>query len=387
MANTIPSTLKPTIQSVALDVLEESFALLANVEKNFDNTAGEIGDTIAIGKSQVLDASDVTPSNTSPNPTDITVSATTIKIDQFKKTNFKITGQEFQNHQLTPTFVKQVKQAVRGVVKAANEDLLGLYYKIPYYAGNAARSIFNDGTSDSVDPLADVGKVLRDNNVSDMDRKLIISPADEATAKKVATLQQANTFGTRDVILEGQIGRVMGFDTYVDQQVQTHTTGTITSDPAAAATAKGTSTVSITCDTGDAVALKQGDLITFGDGYTYSVQADVTIGNSASGTVTLDRGLEAALAGTENMALASGHGTGVINIAGDMSGFGMVSRLPASTFFGGATMGDKMVVTHPSGFSMLMYTYEQYHQLAFEVAALWGTNVIQSEKLCRALGA
>lgn len=390
MANTIPSDLKPRIVDGALDVLEENMALLGNVEHNFDNAAGEKGDTVSIGKSAALTAESVTASNVAPNPSDVTLASSTITIDTFEKASFRITGQEFQNHQLQPTFIKQVQQAVRAVTKSANEDLFDLYYKIPYYAGDASRSIFYNGSAASIDPLADVGKVLRNNNVNDDMWKLFISSTEEAAAKKVATLQQANTFGTRDVVMNGEIGRVLGFDTFVDQQVPTHTTGSLTGDPdATAAVAVGQTSVGLTCDADDAVALKAGDLITFSGSTTkvYSVQADVTIASSATGSVTLDRGLETAVAEDETIALASGHGTGEINIAGDMTGFGMVSRLPSTAFFGGSILGDQMIVTHSSGFSLLMGVYSQYHQLSFEVAALWGVDVIQPEKLARALGA
>ena len=378
MANVIPSDLKPRIVTDALDVLEETFALLGSVEKNYSSAAGQVGDVVSVGKSQALDAVNVTAAATAPAASDITLDSATITIDQFKKTSFKITGQEFQNYQLTPTFMKQVQQAVRGCVKKANEGLMDLYYKIPYYAGDASRSLFNDGSSQTVDPLADLGKVLRDNNVNGDNWKLFLSPTEEASAKKVSTLQNANNFGTRDLIMDGEIGRVLSFDTFVDQQIPTHTVGTETSATNNGGSAVGDTTIPLT----GTFALKQGDLVTFGDGYDYSVQAD-----TSATSMVIDRGLEAIVADTTALAFSSGHGTGEINIAGDMTGFGMVSRLPQAAYFGGGILGDQMVVTHSSGLSMLLGTYSQYHQLSFECALLYGQNVIDSRKLARGLGA
>jgi len=389
--NTISSSLQENIVIGATEALSESMALLAGVQMNAQPDPGNKGQSFNVGEYDDKTASDVTASNVSPDADASTLGAKTITLSQHKKANFKLKGTEFQNNNLDMTFMSQVQEVVRAVVYQMNSDLMSLYTKIPYYSGNAARSLFNDGTNASVDPLADVGKVLNDNRVRQETWKLFVSPTEEANAKKVASLQQANTFGRDNVIYNGFVGRTMGFDMYMDQQVPTHTAGTITTGLATkAATTQAVGTTSLVCTTAastGACALLVGDIISV-DGKTYTLQANATQASAATDvTLTLDRGLEIEVTGGEAVTIATGFGDGVQNIAGDMSGFGLVNRIEATDFYGGGTLENRMIVTHPSGVSLSMGTYRQYKQSLFECSALYGVQVVDSRKLVRALGA
>jgi len=192
--------------------------------------------------------------------------------------------------------------------------------------------------------------------------------------------------GNDQLIRTGILPNVQGFEVLDDQQIAIHTAGAgVTGDPVASATAIGVSTVTLTCDSGDDIAWKKGDIITFGDGYQYSVQADLTIANSAAGAVTLDRGLEAALAGTENPADATNFGTSLKNIVGDFTGYGIASRIPDATLLG-ETIGEHMPFVDPTtGFVMMMSIIPGYMQTTLEVSALCGVRMLDPRKLVRAL--
>jgi len=388
--NTISSNLQENIVVGATEALSESMALLAGVQMDAIPDPGNKGQSFNVGEYEDKSASDVTASNVSPDAAASTFGVKTITLDTHKKANFKLKGTEFQGNNLDATFMSQVQEIVRACVYTMNASLMAQYYKIPHYAGNAARSIFNDGSSASVDPLADLGKVLDDNRVPTINRQMFVSPTENSNAKKVPELQQANTFGRDNVIYNGFVGRTMGFDLFMDQQIPTHTTGTLTGDPdVTAEAAAGGLTVGITTDSGDAVALKQGDLVTFsGDtSIIYSAQADLSISASGTGTLTLDRPIETTIAADETIALATGHGTGTIGIAGDMTGFGLVNRIEATDYYGTGTLENRMIVTHPSGVSLSLGTYRQYKQSLFECSCLFGTQIVDSRKLVRALGA
>ena len=391
-ANTISSSLQENVVILGTEALSQSFALLDGVQMNATPDPGNRGESYNVAKYATLTSGSVTAANVSPDVDAVTLNANTITLANHEKAAFKMTGREFQGNNLDPLFANQVKEAVRAVVFGVNANIWALYKKAPYLAGDASRSIFNNGSTASTDGIASVGKVLRDNLVPDSRWKMFISPTEELNAKKVATLVQANTFGSRDVIYDGYIGRVMGFDIAVDQQVPTHTTGTITTGlitKAATAIAVGATTFTATtaASTG-ACALKTGDIISIG-GYTYALSADATQASAATDvTLSIYGGIRgSALAGGEAITLATGHGTGEIGIAGDMSGFGLVNRIEASSFYGNNTLGNKMIFTHPTGFSLVMGLYEQYHQAMWEVSCLYGTNVIDERKLCRVLGA
>ena len=377
--NTISSNLQENIVVGATEALSESMALLAGVQMNAIPDPGNKGQSFNVGEYEDKTASDVTASNVSPDAAASDFGAKTITLDTHKRANFKLKGTEFQGNNLDATFMSQVQEIVRACVYTMNASLMGQYSKIYQYAGDASRSIFNDGTSASVDPLADVGKVLDDARVSTINRQMFVSTTENSNAKKVPELQQANTFGRDNVIYDGYVGRTMGFDLFMDQQIPTHTTGTVTTGPTGAAAAGATTVVL----TGGTYSLKVGDLITFDNDttITYSVQAD-----TAATSVVIDRGLETAVSG-DTLALAVGHGSGVVNIAGDMSGFGLVNRIEATDYYGTGTMENRMIITHPSGVSLSLGTYKQYKQSLFECSCLFGTQLVDPRKVVRALGA
>jgi len=371
MANTIPSTVKPLIIGEAQRTLSQTMALMGGVNKDFSAASGKLGDTVNIAVPQALSSADVTPANIAPASSNVTVGSVSMTIDTFKEASFDLSGTDVQNYDLSSYFREQLAEAVRAVCFSANASLWAQYHKIPYHAGTAGTPFFNA----SPDTLADMRKVLRDNRVDQMNNKFFMSPTDEAACLKVDTLQQANTFGDRSVILDGEIGRLMGFDMFIDQQVPDHVTGTITTGLATkAATPQAVGVTTVQCTTAaatGAIDLKQGDLVTIG-GVTYSLQADAVEAVAATDVnIVIDRGLEIAVTGGEAVTLATGHGSSRINIGGDMRGFSVVNRIPETSIFGVEIQGDnKMVVTDPnSGFSLLMVTYGQYYQV--QISGCW----------------
>jgi len=389
--NTISSSLQENIVIGATEALSESMALLQGVQMNASPDPGNKGESFNVGEYASRSASDVTANNVSPDGTAATLGAATITLGNHKKANFKLTGREFQGQNLDATVRSQIQECVRAVVYDINASLHALYYKVPFLAGDASRSIFNDGSTASLSGLADLGKVLNDNRTDQSKWKLVVSTTEEANAKKVATLQQANTFGSRDVVLNGYVGRAMGFDIFMDQQCTTHTTGTITTGlTTKSGSTQAIGTTSLVCTTAastGAVALKQGDCITINSEY-YSLTADATEASASTDvTLSLDHGLTTATTGGDAVTLTTGHGSGVIGLAGDFSGFGLVNRIEATDFYGTGTLENRMIVTHPSGLSLSLGTYKQYHQALFEASALWGVQVVDYRKLARALGA
>ena len=216
-----------------------------------------------------------------------------------------------------------------------------------------------------------------------------MSTKDFAALKKLSEIQQANYFGNADNIQRGVIKDVMGFDMMRDQQVPVHTAGTVTDTPSVSgAFALGATSITIDCTGGtDAIDLKQGDLVEFGDGKKYSVQADVAITNGNSGAIVIeDRGLQLALSGGETLALVSGFASSVVNLAGDPMGMSMVARRPETNIMGIPTQGMHFPITDPkSGYTLNMAMVGQWYQGAIFCSSIWGVDVTDDRRLCRVL--
>ena len=386
MANTISSELMPRIIGRAREYLRNNNQFLASTEMDYQMEAAQLGQVISVGYASDLTAAEVTAANTAPAPSANTIGAKNITLDKEYKTSFSLTGKEVQDHQLASSFEKQIDSAIAGYIDQVNKDLWAQYYKIPYAKGVAGTGFF----ASNADGLTNVDLLLTTNKCPTRDRKMVSTLKDYAAALSLDNVQNANTYGGNEVIRRGVIQDLLGFEVMRDQQCPTHTAGAgITSDPVASATLAGVASVTITCDSGDACVLAKGDIIEFGDGYSYAVQADVAIGNGETGNITLDRGLEAPLVGTENPALAttdSTFGTSLVQVAGDFTGYGIAARLPMAEVMGYGTQGDHFPISDPvTGFPCMLSIYPQYKQVAFEVSGIYGINVIDAKKLCRVL--
>ncbi len=387
MANTISSSLIPSIIGAGREALSENAAYLGIVNKNFEDAQAKVGQTVNIAIPATLTAESVTSANVAPAPSAITNGVTSLTLDKFEKTSFAISSTDNMNYDVNSYIMQQMREAVRGLVYKINADLITEAWKgVPYAVGNTGTGFF----ASNYDGLLDARSALLGRNVDVSKMAGIFSLKDTAALGKNDQVQNANQFGNRDLNVFGMVGRVAGFDIYEDQQATANTKGTITGATMGAA-AVTTNTTVLTCATGEGVALKAGDLIGI-DGASYSVQADLDIAAENTGTLTVDRNWETALDGDETLAFATASegDAGVYdaatlrNIAGDFTGLSSVLRRPASEFLGGQTQGQHFpIVDEKSGAVLNLAIYQQYHQISFELSSVYGHKTTDARKLLK----
>lgn len=387
MANSISSYLSPYIVGNAIEALGETMALVAATNKDVSTAAGVKGQTITMGVPQALTATAVTAANTAPAPSAITVGYRSVALSNEYKTSFAMSGKEVQDYAIDKVFVEQLKEAVRGMAYKVNSTLWSLYTQIPYATGNSGTGLF----ATNANTLSDMDALLTKNLCPVEGRKFVCSTKDFAALASLTEINYAMYRGDDRTNKTGQIGDVRGFTVFRDQQIPTHTKGTITGTVSVTGnTAVGVSTVNLTCATGEGVAFKAGDLVEFGDGVSYAIAADVTIGAAATGDIVLDRGLEKALTSSNAIAFATTACTfdanSLVTIGGRMDGISLCARLPETAPMGYSTQGDHMPIIDPvSGFPFLVSIYPQYKQVAVEVSCIYGAAVTDSRRLCRGL--
>lgn len=388
MANTIAgsvSGIMPNIIGNCKETLSQSFALASKCNKNFSDASGQIGQTVNIAVPAKLTAASVTAANTAPAPSDVTVAAKSMTISSYKKASFALSGTDVQNYNLESYVTEQVKEAIRAVAYQFNSDAFATVYPLVY---NSVGSAGTGAFASSIDILSDADYELTKSLCPKGGRTAVISLKDEQAIKKLDSVQFANYAGDMEVRRMGMIPPQLGFDILADHQVPIHTTGTITTGAVVkAATTPAVGDTTLVCTTADstgAVALKKGDVLTIA-GYEYSLQADVTEASASTDfTITLDRGLVAAPSAGDAVVLATGHGTSLVNLAGDFRGVSVVTRIPASEIMGQKTQGDQYVITDEvSGLTMALTLYSQYAQVAMEVSMLYGIGVNDSDRLTR----
>ena len=389
MANTIDSSLIPSIIGFGREALSENMSYLGMVSQNYGDAVGKIGNSVEVPIPAILTAESVTAANTAPAPSAVTNDNTSLTIDSFYKTSFAYSATDQQNYDVMKWFQEQMKEAVRGLAKQVNGDLITEgWNNTPYAVGNAGTGFF----ASNYDGLLDARSALLGRNVDVANLSAVLSLKDAAALGKIDQVQNANQFGTRDLNVFGMAGRVAGFDIWEDQQATANTKGAITGGTLGAA-AVTTNTTVVTCATGEGCALKAGDLIAV-DNKTYAVQSDLTIAAGNTGTLTVDRNWEIALDGDEALAFATASdgdlgvydAASLRNLCGDFRGLAAVIRRPAGGTVGFETQGMHFPITdEKSGATFNLAIYPQYHQTAFEVSCVYGVRLVDSRRFTRIL--
>jgi hypothetical protein len=293
----------------ALMQLENNLVMGNNVHREYVREFVKVGSTVNIRRpvkfestdGAVLDKQDVEEANT------------TIVVDQRKHVGWGFTTQD-----LTLTIEefseRYIKPATIALAQKIDRDLTSLYYFVPNWV-----PVTPSGTIATFAEFAAGAQRLDEGAVPQDNRKAVLSPADHWALAGNQTGLFFNTVGV-PAYRRGSIGEVGGIDTFMDQNVRSHTTGTFTtgSTPLVAGAAQNVTyaaanktTWSQTIDTDGwanaTLVLRQGDVIMFAgvnavnpvpgqsgtgkDALSYlkefTVLADVTSDGSGLATVTI----------------------------------------------------------------------------------------------------
>jgi len=280
--------------------------------------------------------------------------------------------------------VDQFAQAMRTLVNEIEADL-GLLYK------NASRAVIPDSTtlfSATLKDAANVRKILSDNGAPLTDLQMVVGTTEGAALRSLAQLNQVNTSGDTNLLRQGVLGNIMGFDIRESAKVVTPAVGTEADATMHATTdyAVGDQTFTLAAaGTGSVVA---GDLVTIaGTGQTTIQYVNKTLIAAVSGSafVINKPGLIVAL--TDNGAAIAVRAAGTRNLAFARSAIVLATRLPALPAGGDAAV-DRTTITDPrSGLSFDVAHYLEYHQSAFEISIAWGSKCVKEEHVAILAGA
>ena len=383
VSNTLSSVI-PTLFAQGLDSLRHNAVMPRLVNSDFGSEVKEKGEVIQVPVPSVMTATAVVPGAYAPDPQNVAPTTASISLDSWYEAPFTLSEKELA--QVVEGIVPiQLSAAVEALATTINTSIFNNYTGVYGYVGTAGTTPFGSSLAVATTARETLGIQLAPT----ANRRFVLSPAAEANALALPAFSQYLQSADPNVIREGDIGRKLGFDWYMDQQVPTHTAGTITTGLTAQAStvqAVGLTTiVATTAASTGACALLAGDIITLsGDTQTYTLTANATQASAATNVNLLISPAKAvALAGGETITVAASH---VVNLAFARDAFAFASR-PVKPMNLGKEIDDEFYVADPvSKITMRLSYRQEFHRTRFAFDVLWGTGLLRPQLACRVAG-
>lgn len=316
MSNTL---ITPSIVArEALMVLENNMVLGNLVHRDYSNEfVSGVGETVTIRKPATFVANEF---DSSISVQDATESSVSVQLNRHLDVSFEVTAKDLTLN--VNDFSQQfVAPAVRAIAQKIDLEIAKLYKEVTYTSGSAGT------TPSTVAGIADVRKVMNTNQVPTQGRNLVINPDADASLIALDTFSNADKVGDDGTALrEGSLGRKLGFNIFMDQNIQDHTKGTLaaTGGDILVKGAVSASATSITLDTdgsGLAGTLVAGDVLTI-EGNTYVVAENATAAANEI-AVTLKYPTAVSISDNATVTVTDSHAA---NLAFHRNGFAFVSR-------------------------------------------------------------
>lgn len=378
MSNTLTGLI-PTIYT-ALDIVSrEQVGFIPAVARNTKADAAAKGQTVTAPVAPEAVTEDIVPGPSAPNTGDQNIGTVDVKITKSKMAPVKWNGEEQLALGPAGTYntilADQFTQAFRALSNEVDSDLGALYYGTSRAVGTAGTTPF--GIKDDLSDAANTRKVLEQNGSPTTNLQMVLDSDAIANMRgKQSVLFKVNEAGTEQLLREGVLGRLQGFNIHSSAGVKRAAAATAAGYLVNGAKSEGDILIAIDTGTG---AIAAGQLVTFaGDNNQYVVAA------ATATTITLAApGLRQDLADGVAITVVGGF---TANMAFDRNAFLLASRTPAMPE-GGDTADDVMNVTDPvSGITFQIALYRQYRQVRYEVGLAWGVASIKPAHAVMLLG-
>lgn len=366
--------LMPKILAMALEKLRGALIMPMAVNRDFSPEPQTRGRTIDIPLPLTLATRTVSPSVTPVAAPGITPKTTPLTLDQWEEVPIAFTDKDRVEVSDNAT-VMAVEAAVDALAERVNATAMALYKDVYNVVGTPATTPFGSNYAEATAAR----RVLNANKVRPANRRMLIDVDAEANAVNLAQFADASFSGSPGVIVEGNIGRKVGFDWAFDQQVPSHANGAGSGYLVnTAAHAVGDTTIPVDTGSGTLVA---GTIFQFGAyAKTFVLTADLTAAGNASFSPALDATDVAAISNNDAITPTASH---VANLAFHRDAFAIAIRgfrKPASA----ATV--LQMVDEKTNLPLRLEVMRQNKQDYWSLDLLWGVKTLRPELAVRVAG-
>lgn len=378
MANSFTAVM-PKILAQGLLALREQAIIPRLVNTDFSTEVAKEGDTIDVPIPSAIVAVAVTPANTAPNPGDTTPTTAQVPLDQWFEAPFQLSDKELKEIMQTDVINGQVSEAVKSLGNKVASTVYALYDEVYAQSGTPGTTPFGTDYSE-----ATAARKLLNNGLAPMSpRHITIDPDAEEAAINLTTFADSSFAASNGVIVDGQIGRKIGFDWWMDQLVTSHVngggSGYLVNDPGAAA-AIGDTTIPVDIGTG---TLSEGTVFVFSG---HAQQYVVRIALTAAGTMTFQPPLVAVPANNETVTPAgTASETYPVNLAFHRDAFALAIR-PLET--PGDGLGNQVMVAQDpqTGIPLRLEVSREHKRTRWSFDVLWGVKTVRAALAARIAG-
>lgn len=261
----------------SLLALENNLVLANMVNRRFDPEFRKKGDTINIRNLSTYTAQEFSTTTSAQASSETAIS---LKLDHHLDTTVEVTSKELSLN-VVDFRLQVLEPLLRAHAQKIDELIAGLYIDIPYRSGSAGVTPATKAT------ITNARKVLNVNKCPVSDRWLVIDPEADDKLLQLDGFTEADKVGDAGSALrEGSLGRKLGFNIEMDQNIAYHTAGVPGGSPVAAATA-GATAVAITAG-GASGTYAKGDLISIAsDTAQYVVTEALTLDGAGAGSLKI----------------------------------------------------------------------------------------------------
>lgn len=276
----------------SLAILEENMVVAAMVHRDFSNDVANFGDVVNTRRPGEFAIRRKTDSD-EVSEQDASATNVQVPLDQHIYTSFIIKDGE-QSKSFKDLVQTYAMPAMQTIARAVDRAILGRAHA---FLGNASGKLGDLSASTSKDYVLEVRKQMNDNKAYPNGRNLVLGSSSETSLLQNELFISAERRGDGGEALENaRLGRILGFDTFMSQNVSDVATtgvqsvaGTVTN--AASAGTTGSQTVSIS---GHEVVAGEYVVMAGDNQPTYATASTTSTGDTTA--VTLNQALKYAVA-------------------------------------------------------------------------------------------
>ena len=389
MANTILTS--DILAREALMVLENNLVMGALADRRYESEfgTGRQGDAIRIRRPASFTAAEFTnDGSTGVNNQDATELATTMTLEKLFDVSFVVTAKEMALS-VDDFSANLMQPAMAAMAQKIDDYICSKFIEV----GGTAEVAHGAARMTDIAHIAKVVQRLNEQKAPMQGRSLVVSPAQMTSLYSISEFAKASERGDGGTaIREASLGRFMGMDIYMDQNINSHTTGTQRSDrtlavhASSASVAKGASSFAIDGSSSGSTTIVQGDTIrithTSGNKFDYVVtNTSAVTGQNSTATLNVSPPLYEDLDEDNVVECIISLATSQQNLAFTENAIAL-AMVPLDEPMGPGT--DSSVVSH-NGYSMRASITYNHAKKMDEVSldVLCGAKVVQPEMAVR----